>query len=43
MLVGAAFRLQGYQVAETGGGGADGGVDLALSHRWKNGSETWLV
>lgn len=28
MLVGEAFRLQGYQVVETGGGGADGGVDL---------------
>ncbi len=24
MLVGEGFRLQGYQVAETGGGGADG-------------------
>jgi restriction system protein len=30
-LVGEAFRLQGYRVAETGGGGADGGVDLVLS------------
>ncbi len=30
-LVGEAFRLQGYSVAETGGGGADGGVDLILS------------
>ncbi len=30
LLVGEAFRLQGYQVAETGGGGADGGVDLVL-------------
>ena len=30
MLVGEAFRLQGYQVVETGGGGADGGVDLVL-------------
>jgi restriction system protein len=30
-LVGEAFRLQGYQVAETGGGGADGGVDLVLT------------
>ncbi|NUZ09048.1 restriction endonuclease [Piscinibacter koreensis] len=30
MLVGEAFRLQGYEVAETGGGGADGGVDLVL-------------
>ena len=30
MLVGEAFRLQGYAVVETGGGGADGGVDLEL-------------
>lgn len=30
MLVGEAFRLKGYQVTETGGGGADGGVDLVL-------------
>ncbi len=30
-LVGEAFRLQGYAVAESGGGGADGGVDLVLS------------
>lgn len=30
-LVGEGFRLQGYPVVETGGGGADGGVDLALS------------
>lgn len=30
-LVGEAFRLQGYRVTETGGGGgADGGVDLML-------------
>ncbi len=27
-LVGEAFRLQGYSVAEAGGGGADGGVDV---------------
>ncbi len=33
MLVGEAFRLQGYQVLETGGAGADGGVDLVLSKR----------
>jgi restriction system protein len=39
MLVGEAFRLKGYTVVETGGGGADGGVDLAL----KKGSETFLV
>ena len=34
MLVGESFRLQGYQVLETGqatGGGPDGGVDLVLS------------
>jgi restriction system protein len=29
-LVGEAFRRQGYRVTETGGGGADGGVDLVL-------------
>jgi restriction system protein len=31
MVVGEGFRLQGYQVAEIGGGGADGGVDLVLT------------
>jgi restriction system protein len=31
MLVGESFRLKGYQVSETGGGGPDGGVDLVLS------------
>jgi len=30
-LVGEAFRLKGYSVTETGGGGADGGVDLTLT------------
>ncbi len=30
-LVGEGFRLQGYRVIETGGGGPDGGVDLVLS------------
>lgn len=30
MLVGEAFRLQGYQVVELGGDGPDGGVDLVL-------------
>jgi len=30
MLVGEAFRRKGYMVSETGGGGADGGVDLVL-------------
>jgi restriction system protein len=31
MLVGEAFRRHGYAVEETGGHGADGGVDLVLS------------
>ena len=31
MLVGEAYRLQGYRVAETGDGGADGGVDVVLT------------
>ena len=39
LLVGEAFRLQGYQVTEIGGGGADGGVDLVL----RKGSEKFLV
>lgn len=39
LLVGEAFRLQGFGVAETGGGGADGGVDLVLT----KGSEKFLV
>lgn len=39
LLVGEAYRLQGYRVTETGGGGADGGVDLALT----KGSEKFLV
>ncbi len=43
MLVGEGFRLQGYQVMETGGGGADGGVDLVLSRPGKNGGEKFLV
>lgn len=30
-LIGEAFRRRGYTVAETGGGGADGGVDLVLT------------
>lgn len=30
MLVGEAFRQKGFAVTETGGGGADGGVDLVL-------------
>ena len=43
MLVGEGFRLQGYQVVETGGGGADGGADLVLSKPSKNGGEKFLV
>jgi len=39
MLVGEGFRLQGYQVTETGGSGADGGVDLVLT----KGGEKFLV
>lgn len=38
-LVGEGFRLQGYRVTETGGGGADGGVDLVLA----KGTEKFLV
>jgi restriction system protein len=43
MLVGEGFRLQGYQVVETGSGGADGGVDLVLTKPGKNGGEKFLV
>ncbi len=43
MLVGEGFRLQGYQVVETGGGGADGGVDIVLTRPGKNGGEKFLV
>ncbi|MEN6422936.1 MAG: restriction endonuclease [Smithella sp.] len=32
-LVGEAYRRKGYNVTETGGGGADGGVDLVL-RKW---------
>jgi restriction system protein len=39
MLVGEAYRTQGYAVTETGGGGADGGVDLLLRKEGK----TYLV
>jgi restriction system protein len=39
LLVGEAFRQQGYTVTEIGGGGADGGVDLVL----RKGRETSLV
>ena len=38
-VVGEAFRKRGFSVVETGGGGADGGVDLILS----NGSEKYLA
>lgn len=31
LLVGEAYRLQGYRVTEIGGGGPDGGVDLVLT------------
>lgn len=43
LLVGESFRLQGYQVVETGGGGADGGVDLVLARPGKSGGEKFLV
>ena len=39
MLVGEAFRLQGYRVTESGGAGPDGGIDLVLSQ----GFEKFLV
>lgn len=39
LLVGEAYRLQGYRVAEIGGGGPDGGVDLVLT----KGAEKFLV
>ena len=38
-LVGEAFRRKGFAVTETGGSGADGGIDLALSRE----GETFLV
>ncbi|MGV8075322.1 MAG: restriction endonuclease [Syntrophobacteraceae bacterium] len=38
-LVGEAYRRKGYAVTETGGGGADGGVDLFL----RKGGERLLV
>ncbi|MGA7181148.1 MAG: restriction endonuclease [Thiobacillaceae bacterium] len=38
-LVGEAFRRKGYAVSETGGGGADGGIDLVL----RKSNETFLV
>jgi len=39
LLVGEAFRLQGYKVLELGGAGPDGGVDLMLMR----GKEKFLV
>jgi restriction system protein len=39
LLVGEAFRVQGYQVKEQGGARPDGGVDLVL----RQGDETFLV
>ena len=39
MLVGEAFRQQGYTVTETGAAGPDGGVDLVL----RKGTERYLV
>jgi restriction system protein len=39
MLLSEAFRLDGYAVKETGGQGADGGVDLEL----RRDGETYLV
>jgi restriction system protein len=38
-LVGEAYRRQGYDVEETGGGGPDGGIDLVL----RGNGETVLV
>jgi restriction system protein len=43
LLVGEGFRLQGYQVTETGGGGADGGVGLVLTRPGKGDGEKFLV
>ena len=43
MLVDQGFRLYGYQVVETGGGGADGGVDLVLPRPGSNGGRRFLV
>jgi restriction system protein len=39
LLVGEAFRLQGYSVTETGAAGPDGGVDLVLA----KGTEKFFV
>lgn len=37
--MGEYYRHHGWQVQETGGGGADGGIDLVLKRQ----EETWLV
>lgn len=39
LLVGEVFRRKGFAIQETGGGGADGGIDLRLT----KGSEKFLV
>lgn len=39
LLVGEGFRQRGYAVTESGGGGADGGIDLVL----KKGGDTFFV
>lgn len=39
LLVGEAFRMRGFSVTETGGGGSDGGIDLVL----KKHGEIFLV
>lgn len=39
LLVGEAFRMRGFSVTETGGGGADDGIDLVL----RKNSEIFLV
>jgi len=43
LLVGEGFRLQGYQVQERGGAGADGGIDLILTKPSQHGGEKFLV
>ena len=43
LLVGEGFRLQGYQVVEMGGRGADGGVELVLTWTGKSGGEKFFL